>query len=161
ASNAPGLLADDDVEWVHQMRIGTRRLRSCLRLVTRLAPSGELRRLVGDVKWLAQTLGVARDWDVFVGETLPPLAKWVAQDHATAAGLKRLRSRAQMRRRLARAAVREAVASARFQRILLSGGYLCAAPRFSTEPASNDAHGDLLGGRAIDFAASLLARRYR
>jgi inorganic triphosphatase YgiF len=162
AANAPGLLADDDVEWVHQMRIGTRRLRSCLRLVTRLAPSGELRRLVGDVRWLAQTLGVARDWDVFVGETLPPLAKWFAQDRATAAGLKRLRSRAQMRRKLARAAARDAVASARFQRMLLAGGYLCAAPRFATEPPTAATQGrDELGGRAADFAVSLLARRHR
>ena len=28
AANAPGLLGDDDPEWIHQMRIGTRRLRS-------------------------------------------------------------------------------------------------------------------------------------
>jgi inorganic triphosphatase YgiF len=163
-ANAPGLVADDNVEWVHQMRIGTRRLRSCLRLVERSAPSGELRRLVADVKWLAQALGEARDWDVFVGETLPPLAKWfAAQDHATAAGLKRLRTRALARRKLARAAAREAVASARFQRILLAGGYLCAAPRFATEPPSEAAHGgdDLLGRRAAGFAASLLARRHR
>ena len=33
ADNAAGLVADDDPEWVHQMRIGTRRLRSCLSLV--------------------------------------------------------------------------------------------------------------------------------
>ena len=162
AANAPGLVADDDVEWVHQMRIGTRRLRSCLRLVARCAPSGELRRLVGDVKWLAQALGEARDWDVFVGETLPPLAKWFAQDRSTTAGLKRLRSSAQMRRKLARAAVRAAVSSPRFQRILLSGGYLCAAPHFGTEPRSDAAQGDeSLGGRAADFAAALLARRHR
>ncbi len=74
AANAPGLLADNDVEWVHQMRIGTRRLRSCLRLVAKCAPSGELRGLVADVKWLAGILGAARDWDVFVRDTLPPLA---------------------------------------------------------------------------------------
>jgi len=162
ASNAPGLLADDDVEWVHQMRIGTRRLRSCLRLVARCAPSGELRHLVADVKWLALTLGIARDWDVFVGETLPPLAKWFAGDRQTAAGLRRLRTRAQARRKLARAAAREAVASPRLQRMLLEGGYLCAAPRFASAPPSHVAGGeDLLAGRAADFAASLLARRHR
>jgi triphosphatase len=162
AANAPGLVADDDVEWVHQMRIGTRRLRSCLRLVARCAPSGELRHLVTDVKWLAQTLGEARDWDVFVGETLPPLAKSFAQHRSTASGLMQLRSRAQARRKMARAAAHEAVASARFQRLLLTGGYLCAAPRFATEPPSNAASGDdPLGGRAAGFASSLLARRHR
>ncbi len=149
AANAPGLLADDDVEWVHQMRIGTRRLRSCLRLVAKCAPSGELRGLVADVKWLAGILGAARDWDVFVRETLPPLAAWFARDRATAPGLKRLRARAEARRRLARAAAREAVGSARFQKTLLAGGYLCAAPRFATERTSSDAqHDDVLGSRA-------------
>jgi inorganic triphosphatase YgiF len=162
AANAPGLLADDDVEWVHQMRIGTRRLRSCLRLVAHCAPSGELRRLTDDARWLAEALGAARDWDVFVHETLPPLAAWFARDRATAPGLKRLRARAEARRRLARTAAREAVGSARFQRMLLAGGYLCAAPRFATERPPNAAQrDDVLGGRAADFAASLLARRHR
>ena len=161
AANAPGLVADDDVEWVHQMRIGTRRLRSCLRLVAHVAPSGELRRLVADVKWLAQTLGEARDWDVFVGDTLPPLAKWFAQDRSTSPGLRRLRTRAQVRRNSARAAAREAVGSARFQRMLLEGGYLCTTPRFATEPPAETATGDMLRGRATEFATALLDRRHR
>jgi inorganic triphosphatase YgiF len=162
AANARGLVADDDVEWVHQMRIGTRRLRSCLRLAAHCAPSGELRRLVSDVKWLAQTLGAARDWDVFVTDTLPPLARWFARDRATAGGLKRLRTRAQLRRKLARTEAREAVVSARFQRLLLAGGYLCAAPHFSTDPSADAAVGNnRLRGSAARFAASLLARRHR
>jgi CHAD domain-containing protein len=67
-----------------------------------------------------------------------------------------------MRRKLARAAVRAAVGSPRFQRILLSGGYLYAAPRFATEPIPDAGQGaDSLGGRAADFATSLLARRHR
>jgi len=162
AANAPGLLADNDVEWVHQMRIGTRRLRSCLRLVAKCAPSGELRGLVADVKWLAAILGTARDWDVFVRDTLPPLAAWFKRDPATAPGLKRLRARAEARRRVARTAAREAVASARFQKTLLAGGYLAAAPRFGTTQADDDAHsGALLSSRATEFAASLLDRRHR
>ena len=162
AANARGLVADDDVEWVHQMRIGTRRLRSCLRLVAHCAPSGELRRLVSDVKWLAQTLGAARDWDVFVTDTLPPLARWFARDRTTAAGLTRLRSRAQARRKIARTEARAAVVSARFQRMLLEGGYLCAAPHFGTDPSANAADDDKrLRGAAAEFAASLLARRHR
>lgn len=159
AANAPGLLGDDDPEWVHQMRIGTRRLRSCLRLVERCAPSVALRRLTGDVKWLAAALGIARDWDVFVRETLPPLAAWFAQDLATAPGLKRLRARARMRQRRALAAAREAVGSPRFQRMLLAGGYLCAAPRFAAGDAAQS--DDVLGEHATAFATALLARRHR
>ena len=162
AANAPGLLADNDVEWVHQMRIGTRRLRSCLRLVAKCAPSGELRGLVADVKWLAGILGAARDWDVFVRDTLPPLAAWFKRDRATAPGLKRLRARAEARRRVARAAAREAVGSARFQKMLLAGGYLCATPRFAAACSPDDAQrDDVLDNRATGFAAALLARRHR
>jgi CHAD domain-containing protein len=73
-----------------------------------------------------------------------------------------LRARAEARRRVARAAAREAVASARFQKIVLAGGYLCAAPRFATARAADDAQrADALDGRATGFAASLLARRHR
>src|SRR6266540_4114301 len=34
AANATGVAADRDPEWVHQMRVGTRRLRACLKLAT-------------------------------------------------------------------------------------------------------------------------------
>jgi inorganic triphosphatase YgiF len=42
AANAAGLVADDDPEWIHQMRVGTRRLRSCLGLLTPFAPAATL-----------------------------------------------------------------------------------------------------------------------
>jgi len=162
AANAPGLLQDDDPEWVHQMRIGTRRLRSCLALVAPHAPSPALDGLVAEVKWLAGTLGVARDWDVFTGDTLPPLAAWFAGDASTAGGLTRLRSRAQSRGRAARAAARDAVGSPRYHRMLLAGGMLCAAPRFGTDaPAADGGSPDVLSGRADAFASRLLAGRHR
>ncbi|MEO8305060.1 MAG: CYTH and CHAD domain-containing protein [Betaproteobacteria bacterium] len=162
AANARGLEALDDPEWVHQMRIGTRRLRSCLRLVAPHAPSPALDRLNGDVIWLAQALGAARDWDVFVQETLPPLSRWFARDAGTAPGLKRLRRRAESRRRGARAAARAAVGSPRFQRMLLSGGMLCAMPRFATTVSARESGNHAtLAARADAFAAALLARRHR
>jgi triphosphatase len=158
AANAPGLLADDDPEWDHQMRIGTRRLRSCLRLVAPLAASPALDGLIADATWLAGALGPSRDWDVFVRETLPPLAAWFARDPATAPGLKRLRARAESRRRASRATAREAVASRRFQCMLLAGGRLCATPRFAAGDDGDDA---TLALPASAFAATLLARRHR
>jgi inorganic triphosphatase YgiF len=162
AANAPGLLEDNDPEWVHQMRIGTRRLRSCLSLVRPHASSAALDDVLAEAKWLANVLGSTRDWDVFVRETLPPLAAGVAQDAATAAGLKRLRARAEARRRVARTAAKSAVGSARFQRLMLSGGILCGTPRFGADyAASGSERADVLGGRADTFAAALLARRQR
>jgi inorganic triphosphatase YgiF len=162
AANARGLVEDADPEWVHQMRIGTRRLRSCLRLVAQRAPSAALEHLADDVKWLADALGSARDWDVFVRETLPPLAAWFSRDAGTAPGLKRLRARAESRRRGARAAARDAVGSPRFQRMLLSGGLLFATPDFASGvPAGETRTSDTADGRADAYAAALLARRHR
>lgn len=162
AANAPGLLTDEDPEWVHQMRIGTRRLRAGMSLVAPLAPSAALDHVRAEAKWLADVLGPARDWDVFVRETLPPLANALARDPVTAAGLRRLRARAESRRRAARAAVRDAVGSPRFQRLLLAGGLLCSAMRFGTaRPAAADVQADVLDGRAARFGAALLTRRRR
>jgi len=58
--------------------------------------------------------------------------------------------------------VREAVGSARFQRILLAGGYLSTAPHFATEAATGRTpRDDILSGRARAFASNLLAKRHR
>ena len=54
----PDSLADDDPEWVHQIRIGTRRLRACL--ATRRAvsfPRTVVEPLLAEIKWLAGVLG--------------------------------------------------------------------------------------------------------
>jgi len=162
AANAPGLLQDDDPEWVHQMRVGTRRLRSCLALVAPHAPSAALDHLESEIRWLAAVLGSARDWDVFTLETLRPIAAWFAGNEASAASLKRLRARALARGRAARAAARDAVGSPRFHRFLLSGGLLCTTPRFGTETSvSAPSQPDPLGGPADEFARALLARRHR
>ncbi len=158
AANVAGLLADRDPEWVHQMRIGTRRLRSCLALIARLAPSGDIDAVAAETKWLAGILGAARDLDVFALETLPPLAAAFAHDAAAAAGLKRLRSRVATRRRASIGTVRESLRSTRFQRLLLKTGALVAAQRFG---APEGITADAPTATAKSFAAELLARRHR
>ena len=161
AANAPGLVADADPEWIHQMRVGTRRLRSCLSLVARFGAATVLDPVVAEVKWLAAILGRARDWDVFVTETLPPLVASFTRDAKAAPGIGRLRARAAARRRAARNDARAAVASARFQRLLLTTGLACATPRFGAPPAAASGTADPPGRRASVFAAELLARRHR
>jgi inorganic triphosphatase YgiF len=167
AANADGLLTRDDPEWVHQMRVGTRRLRSCLSLMKPLSATAELEPLAAEVKWLAALLGEARDWDVFVTETLPPLAAWFAHDASAAPGIKRLRDRASRRRRAARKAAREGVASPRYQRLLLAGGIVSATPSIdriddagATADAGTAARSDG-AARASVYAAKLIARRHR
>lgn len=77
-ANQDGVAAGDDVESLHQMRVGLRRLRSALSLFkSRLQLPGDLQ---AGLDWLAGTLGAARDWDVLAGDTLAPCAAQVETD---------------------------------------------------------------------------------
>lgn len=70
-ANLAGVLKQD-VESLHQMRVGLRRLRALLGMFGELAP------LPGDIQasldWLTGELGAARDWDVLAGSTLSAVA---------------------------------------------------------------------------------------
>ena len=75
AANAAGAAAGRDPEYLHQLRVGVRRLRSTLRAFREL-----LRRKRADAieaPWCAmmQALGEARDWDVFCHSLSGPLGQ--------------------------------------------------------------------------------------
>jgi inorganic triphosphatase YgiF len=160
ATNAPGLLHDDDAEWVHQMRVGTRRLRSCLALGRDHFPAAALQLLRAELKWLAGTLGAARDWDVFATETIPAAAEAFAAHRASASDLARLRARVGTHHRAARADARAAVRSPRFAQLLLAAGALCAEASQPGGPAGTPDDTDDATSIA-DFARRLLNRRHR
>ena len=61
------------IEGVHQMRVAIRRLRCCLALFGDLLPASQCQYLDGELRWLLKELAPARDWDVFLDETLPPV----------------------------------------------------------------------------------------
>jgi triphosphatase len=61
--NAPGVLQSDDPEYLHQLRVGLRRLRATLSAFKALAPAAE--PLKEELRALTPALGAARDWDVF------------------------------------------------------------------------------------------------
>lgn len=66
-SNVPGVL-QKDVESLHQMRVGLRRLRALVDMFAPLvAPPAEVSE---GLDWLAGELGATRDWDVLAGSTL-------------------------------------------------------------------------------------------
>lgn len=71
--NESGVIAGKDPEFVHQARVALRRMRSAIKLFTPVLPP-EFVAAYGEAwRALAATLGTARNWDVFVGETLPPI----------------------------------------------------------------------------------------
>lgn len=73
-SNEKGIHSTDDPEFVHQARVAIRRLRSAIRIWKPLLPADFVACFDPLWRTLANQLGDTRNWDVFVTETLPPLA---------------------------------------------------------------------------------------
>ncbi len=144
-----------DAEYIHQMRVAVRRLRSALNLFSAAAPAIKDAALVGELRWLVGELGPARDWDVFLAETLPPVIEARPDD----AGLGRLRQAAARVGDAARAKACAASASARYYRLLLElGRWLWRAPWREGARAEMLAQ---LDQPLASFAAATLAKRHR
>src|SRR2546421_5550234 len=102
-ANARGVAAGGDPEFLHQMRVGLRRLRSALRAFDIERPKALLRRL----RRVMPALGAARDWDVFVAFLEAQRAR------------RELVARARQKRAAARRAASDAAASRNFEQFLL------------------------------------------
>ncbi|MBK1734919.1 hypothetical protein CKO15_06385 [Halorhodospira abdelmalekii] len=76
-SNEAPALVGTDPEGVHQLRVGVRRLRALLNTFSEVIASEPYEWLRTELRWLQQALGPARDADVFLHETLPPIREWV------------------------------------------------------------------------------------
>lgn len=114
--NAAGVRDDSaDTEYIHQMRVATRRLRTVLSIARRRADHPLTSHLLNETGWLGRSLGPARDWDVLVEETLP---SYVAARGAPP-GYTRLLADAAEARRLARAAAVAAVAAPRYGELVV------------------------------------------
>ena len=118
ALNQPAAEDGRDPEGVHQLRIALRRLRCALTLLRPLAPSATLASLRADAKWLAGMLGSARNWDVFLSQTLTE----VAEACNTVAGFDAVRQIAEQSRRNGYATARAALVDRRIGRFELALG---------------------------------------
>jgi CHAD domain-containing protein len=99
------VLVADDSEFLHQLRVGLRRLRAALRAFRDVLPSKTTRNLKRALRTLSPKLGAARDWDVLV-------ARLEAQR-----GSPELLLKAQARGAAARRAARRAIISRTFASI--------------------------------------------
>lgn len=150
-ANERGFLTRTDVEFLHQMRVGMRRLRVALACFRELLDPAELEAIKTELRWLGSQLGPARDWDVWATETLPAIARQLAADLPVDALLQG--SRAQQRK--ARATARAAVQSTRYVLLLLRIGRAVAAIEVAPSEATDP---PLTLSR---FATRLLNKRHR
>ena len=63
-ANIPGALVGKDPEYLHQLRVGTRRLRAALRVFRGTMQRKDERALVRTLRKIAEASGPVRDWDV-------------------------------------------------------------------------------------------------
>ena len=139
--NAEAMRAGRDGEFLHQLRVGVRRMRSLLQLASGMHDAAAIAAIDRDLVALSQVLGPARDWDVFAG-TLAAIAPHLADDERS--GFNRLRLRAARRRRFHRAATQSEAGSQRFTCLLLALGRLrtgleLATPDLSATALADDA----------------------
>jgi len=72
-ANIAGTLAGKDPEYLHQMRVGTRRLRAALRVFRGTMRRKDERALLRTLRRIAGASGPARDWDVNASRLPLPL----------------------------------------------------------------------------------------
>ncbi|WP_069261350.1 CHAD domain-containing protein [Paraburkholderia nodosa] len=108
--NDAGVRDSTNGEFIHQMRVSQRRLRTAMRIFSRWCDEAWETRIEPELKWLGGLLGDARDRDVFVESTLPALAAADVEPGRWDA----IRDAANAQRLAARARLREALASQRY-----------------------------------------------
>jgi inorganic triphosphatase YgiF len=113
--NEKGLLTNGDSEFIHQARVALRRLRSAIKLFAPVLPPEFVNAYGQTWQTLAGALGDTRNWDVFLEETLPPIAEVFSENR----DIKRLRKAAQRRARSARKSVIGLLAVKEYPRLLL------------------------------------------
>jgi inorganic triphosphatase YgiF len=138
-ANAEALPSGGGDEFVHQLRVGVRRLRSLLKFVASTDAPPSLAAVDAELRWLGDAAGAARDCDVFATETLSGITPSLLQP-APRRDLGRLKARATRLRGAQHAALVSAVASTRTTRLLLAAGAmlgdLAALPGAAQAPGS-------------------------
>lgn len=115
-ANEASILQGTDIDGVHQARVAVRRTRAALSAFGAILPEEVRKPLNRALRRQQLGLGPARDWDVFISETLTPL---LAEADAPKA-LSRFAERAETARELAYRQARKTIRSPRYGRLQLA-----------------------------------------
>ncbi len=121
-SNQEVALIGADPEGVHQMRIALRRLHVAFKLFKR-----NVTDLQDELRWLNANLAAARDWDVFLHETLPAARKALHTADAAPGLLELVQQHALAARQQTYKRLKRALHSQRYARLLLHLGAILTA----------------------------------
>ena len=149
--NEAGAVAGGNPEYVHQARVAIRRLRSAFNLFAPVLNPAFV--AVYSPRWrkLASGLGSARDWDVFLTETLSPLEEAFPGD----ADLALLRARGEATKAKAQASAAVGLKQKAYSQLLLA----FSAALFRVEMPTIAAEGASSGSSLLKFARRRLKKR--
>jgi inorganic triphosphatase YgiF len=149
-SNERLLSETRDPDVVHQMRVAMRRLRAAISLFKDVLADESRDAIRGELKWISNELGAARDLDVFIAKVLEP----VCEKHPNEPGLTALKSSFGERREEAYNRALAAVASQRFRTMVIdTAAWIEAGPWLTAGEGSARAE------PIEHFATAELARR--
>ena len=154
-ANEIGFLEGKDPEYLHQMRVAVRRLRACFSLFRSVLPQAAFAPVLDALDRQGAALGAARDWDVFVHETLRALRTQCA-DQALLAAFERRCARL---RRARLHAAQEVVAAAAWQSLWLELGRLLADGAWVREQAALALPVHAFAVDLLQQRAAILAKR--
>lgn len=149
--NEAGAILGGNPEYVHQARVAIRRLRSAFQLFSPVLGSSFVKTYAPRWGELARGLGSARDWDVFLSETLAPLEEAFPGD----ADLAVLRARGESSKAKAQASAGVTLKQEAYSRLLLA----FTAALFRTESPTIEAKGKASKMALRKFASRRLQRR--
>lgn len=156
-ANEAGVIAGADPEFVHQMRVALRRLRSALRVFAPILPADRLAALIPRLRELAGMLGNARDWDVLGTETVAPVLTAFPGD----ARLQRLDATISARREAAQRAAVEAIAAPAYGHLLIDLGAFLHDPALATPDADRVPLAEFAEARLGELNARAVKRAKR
>lgn len=151
-ANLHGTIRYRDPEFIHQMRVGTRRLRSTFIAFRAAIPSAASSGIRRDLRGATQALGAARDWDVLCESLSAARSTRFPERASLEALLRRVASRrsASLRR------ARRAIDAAEFRRALMrTQRWLASAPWRENIPA------EVLTAPVAPLARRALKRLFR
>lgn len=149
--NERAILQRQDVEALHQARVALRRLRSAFTIFGDVIGGDAADEISQEAKWFANSVGRARDLDVFVTEIIAPVLK----DHKSEESLYHLQAVTEIARKKAWEQTCLALASPRYAQFQLRFGHYLAAQDWRPLTTRDV----LAAGSALDFADAALDKR--